>query len=178
MIREVNGHKVGSDPRALQDSLRHASGSVVLKILPSYQEPPPPRQVRPWERPQIPTLHPNPHPIPPSVPPCIPHSPPCPQLPLPAVPTPVLSPEPHEPLSPCPCPVPLGCWHPRALSAGLCVQPTAPELSPTPECCRGYTNPPGSAQPSSAEHSPVQPNRAVQTARTKPQSLSSTPSTR
>lgn len=50
VIREVNGREVGSDPRALQDSLRHASGSVVLKILPSYQEPPPPRQVRPWKR--------------------------------------------------------------------------------------------------------------------------------
>ncbi|NXH56761.1 MPP2 protein, partial [Rhabdornis inornatus] len=46
VIREVNGREVGSDPRALQDSLRHASGSVVLKILPSYQEPHPPRQVR------------------------------------------------------------------------------------------------------------------------------------
>ncbi|RMB94783.1 hypothetical protein DUI87_28762 [Hirundo rustica rustica] len=44
VIREVNGREVGSDPRALQDSLRHASGSVVLKILPSYQEPHPPRQ--------------------------------------------------------------------------------------------------------------------------------------
>ncbi|KAF4805704.1 hypothetical protein TURU_000100 [Turdus rufiventris] len=51
VIREVNGHKVGSDPRALQDSLRLASGSVVLKILPSYQEPPPYRQVRPWKQP-------------------------------------------------------------------------------------------------------------------------------
>ncbi|NWR40037.1 MPP2 protein, partial [Tachuris rubrigastra] len=45
VIREVNGREVGSDPRVLQDSLRHASGSVVLKILPSYQEPHPPRQV-------------------------------------------------------------------------------------------------------------------------------------
>eukprot|EP00076_Gallus_gallus_P030543 XP_015155111.1 MAGUK p55 subfamily member 2 isoform X10 [Gallus gallus] len=45
VIREVNGQEVGSDPRVLQDSLRHASGSVVLKILPSYQEPHPPRQV-------------------------------------------------------------------------------------------------------------------------------------
>ncbi|XP_046760433.1 MAGUK p55 subfamily member 2 isoform X20 [Gallus gallus] len=44
VIREVNGQEVGSDPRVLQDSLRHASGSVVLKILPSYQEPHPPRQ--------------------------------------------------------------------------------------------------------------------------------------
>ncbi|KAM6042086.1 MAGUK p55 subfamily member 2 isoform 3-T4 [Chlamydotis macqueenii] len=45
VIREVNGRAVGSDPRALQDSLRQASGSVLLKILPSYQEPHPPRQV-------------------------------------------------------------------------------------------------------------------------------------
>ncbi|NWR66838.1 MPP2 protein, partial [Bucorvus abyssinicus] len=45
VIREVNGHEVGSDPRVLQDTLRQASGSVVLKILPSYQEPHPPRQV-------------------------------------------------------------------------------------------------------------------------------------
>ncbi|KFW80770.1 MAGUK p55 subfamily member 2 [Manacus vitellinus] len=58
VIREVNGREVGSDPRALQDSLRHASGSVVLKILPSYQEPHPPRQVLPLH----PALHPTPHP--------------------------------------------------------------------------------------------------------------------
>ncbi|XP_031456407.1 MAGUK p55 subfamily member 2 [Phasianus colchicus] len=45
VIREVNGQEVGSDPRVLQDSLRHASGSVILKILPSYQEPHPPRQI-------------------------------------------------------------------------------------------------------------------------------------
>ncbi|XP_030364599.1 MAGUK p55 subfamily member 2 isoform X4 [Strigops habroptila] len=44
VIREVNGREVGSDPRALQDTLRQASGSVVLKVLPSYQEPHPPRQ--------------------------------------------------------------------------------------------------------------------------------------
>ncbi|XP_064380634.1 MAGUK p55 subfamily member 2 isoform X1 [Dromaius novaehollandiae] len=45
VIREVDGREVGSDPRALQELLRDASGSVVLKILPSYQEPHPPRQV-------------------------------------------------------------------------------------------------------------------------------------
>ncbi|NXN93742.1 MPP2 protein, partial [Rhinopomastus cyanomelas] len=45
VIREVNGREVGSDPRVLQDTLRQASGSIVLKILPSYQEPHPPRQV-------------------------------------------------------------------------------------------------------------------------------------
>lgn len=45
VIREVNGKEVGSDPQALQDMLREASGSVVLKILPSYQEQHPLRQV-------------------------------------------------------------------------------------------------------------------------------------
>ncbi|XP_053115250.1 MAGUK p55 subfamily member 2 isoform X1 [Hemicordylus capensis] len=45
IIKEVNGQEVGSDPRALQEMLKNASGSVVLKILPSYQEPHPPRQV-------------------------------------------------------------------------------------------------------------------------------------
>ncbi|NWS90247.1 MPP2 protein, partial [Toxostoma redivivum] len=34
VIREVNGREVGSDPRALQDSLRHASGSVVPPCIP------------------------------------------------------------------------------------------------------------------------------------------------
>ncbi|XP_066484057.1 MAGUK p55 subfamily member 2 isoform X1 [Tiliqua scincoides] len=45
IIKEVNGQEVGSDPRALQEVLKNASGSVILKILPSYQEPHPPRQV-------------------------------------------------------------------------------------------------------------------------------------
>ncbi|XP_053550438.1 MAGUK p55 subfamily member 2 isoform X1 [Bombina bombina] len=45
VIREVNGKEVGSDPQALQEMLREASGSVVLKILPSYQEQHPLRQV-------------------------------------------------------------------------------------------------------------------------------------
>ncbi|XP_056405291.1 MAGUK p55 subfamily member 2 isoform X2 [Hyla sarda] len=45
VIREVNGREVGSDPQALQELLREASGSVVLKILPSYQEQHPLRQV-------------------------------------------------------------------------------------------------------------------------------------
>ncbi|XP_028931667.1 MAGUK p55 subfamily member 2 isoform X3 [Ornithorhynchus anatinus] len=45
VIKEVNGQEVGSDPRGLQELLRSASGSVVLKILPSYQEPHLPRQV-------------------------------------------------------------------------------------------------------------------------------------
>ncbi|NXC76900.1 MPP2 protein, partial [Anhinga anhinga] len=64
VIREVNGREVGSDPRALQDSLRHASGSVVLKILPSYQEPHPPRQVPPC----TPRCTPHPHPAPTTLP--------------------------------------------------------------------------------------------------------------
>ncbi|XP_066442816.1 MAGUK p55 subfamily member 2 isoform X2 [Eleutherodactylus coqui] len=45
VIREVNGREVGNDPQALQEMLREASGSVVLKILPSYQEQHPLRQV-------------------------------------------------------------------------------------------------------------------------------------
>uniref|UniRef100_A0A8C3STH9 Membrane palmitoylated protein 2 n=1 Tax=Chelydra serpentina TaxID=8475 RepID=A0A8C3STH9_CHESE len=45
VIKEVNGKEVGNDPKVLQEMLKNATGSVVLKILPSYQEPPPPRQV-------------------------------------------------------------------------------------------------------------------------------------
>ncbi|XP_050790669.1 MAGUK p55 subfamily member 2 isoform X2 [Gopherus flavomarginatus] len=45
VIKEVNGKEVGNDPKVLQEMLKSATGSVVLKILPSYQEPPPPRQV-------------------------------------------------------------------------------------------------------------------------------------
>ncbi|KTG04253.1 hypothetical protein cypCar_00032335 [Cyprinus carpio] len=44
IIKEVNGREVGDDPRVLQEMLQEDSGSVVLKILPSYQEPHPPRQ--------------------------------------------------------------------------------------------------------------------------------------
>uniref|UniRef100_UPI00358FF95B MAGUK p55 subfamily member 2-like n=1 Tax=Myxine glutinosa TaxID=7769 RepID=UPI00358FF95B len=40
VIREVNGHEVAGDPSGLQNSLRDASGSVVLKVLPSYTKPP------------------------------------------------------------------------------------------------------------------------------------------
>ncbi|TFK10574.1 E3 ubiquitin-protein ligase Topors [Platysternon megacephalum] len=45
VIKEVNGKEVGNDPKVLQEMLKNATGSVVLKILPSYQEPLPPRQV-------------------------------------------------------------------------------------------------------------------------------------
>ncbi|XP_067397181.1 MAGUK p55 subfamily member 2 isoform X2 [Emydura macquarii macquarii] len=45
VIKEVNGKEVGNDPKVLQEMLKNATGSVVLKILPSYQEPHPPRQV-------------------------------------------------------------------------------------------------------------------------------------
>lgn len=55
IIKEVNGQPVGSDPRALQELLRSASGSVILKILPSYQEPHLPRQVGPPT--EVPTQH-------------------------------------------------------------------------------------------------------------------------
>lgn len=42
---QVNGREVGQDPRVLQEELQATSGSVVLKILPSYHEAIPPRQV-------------------------------------------------------------------------------------------------------------------------------------
>ncbi|XP_054616511.1 MAGUK p55 subfamily member 2-like isoform X1 [Dunckerocampus dactyliophorus] len=45
IIKEVNGRDVGQDPRVLQEELQAASGSVVLKILPSYHETNPPRQM-------------------------------------------------------------------------------------------------------------------------------------
>lgn len=45
IIKEVNGKDVGDGPRVLQEMLQEASGSIVLKVLPSYQEPQPPRQV-------------------------------------------------------------------------------------------------------------------------------------
>ncbi|XP_016350433.1 MAGUK p55 subfamily member 2-like [Sinocyclocheilus anshuiensis] len=45
IIKEVNGREVGDDPRVLQEMLQEASGGVVLKILPSYQEPHPLRQI-------------------------------------------------------------------------------------------------------------------------------------
>ncbi|MEQ2205837.1 MAGUK p55 subfamily member 2, partial [Xenoophorus captivus] len=45
IIKEVNGKEVDNDPKVLQEMLKEASGSVVLKILPSYQEPHTPRQV-------------------------------------------------------------------------------------------------------------------------------------
>ncbi|XP_074835277.1 MAGUK p55 subfamily member 2 isoform X3 [Carettochelys insculpta] len=45
VIKEVNGKEVSNDPKVLQEMLKDATGSVVLKILPSYQEPHPPRQV-------------------------------------------------------------------------------------------------------------------------------------
>ncbi|XP_061568000.1 MAGUK p55 subfamily member 2a [Cololabis saira] len=45
VIKEVNGREVGRDARVLQEELQAARGIVVLKILPSYQETIPPRQV-------------------------------------------------------------------------------------------------------------------------------------
>uniref|UniRef100_A0A673W8C2 MAGUK p55 scaffold protein 2b n=1 Tax=Salmo trutta TaxID=8032 RepID=A0A673W8C2_SALTR len=45
IIKEVNAKEVGNDPKVLQQMLKEASGSVVLKILPSYQEPHNPRQI-------------------------------------------------------------------------------------------------------------------------------------
>lgn len=45
MRLQVNGREVGRDPRVLQEELQAASGNVFLKILPSYHEAIPPRQV-------------------------------------------------------------------------------------------------------------------------------------
>ena len=46
IIREVNGREVGSNPKELQELLKHSSGSITLKILPSYRDTPAPPQVR------------------------------------------------------------------------------------------------------------------------------------
>ncbi|XP_042280977.1 MAGUK p55 subfamily member 6a isoform X2 [Thunnus albacares] len=45
IIREVNGREVGSDPNELQELLRDCSGSITLKVLPSYRDTPAPPQV-------------------------------------------------------------------------------------------------------------------------------------
>uniref|UniRef100_A0A8P4GC32 Protein associated with LIN7 2, MAGUK p55 family member a n=1 Tax=Dicentrarchus labrax TaxID=13489 RepID=A0A8P4GC32_DICLA len=46
IIREVNGREVGSNPNELQELLRDCSGSITLKVLPSYRDTPAPPQVR------------------------------------------------------------------------------------------------------------------------------------
>lgn len=46
VILEVDGREVGSSPHELQEMLKGCSGSVVLKVLPSYKDPPAPPQVR------------------------------------------------------------------------------------------------------------------------------------
>lgn len=46
IIREVNGREVGSNPHHLQELLRDCSGSITLKVLPSYRDAPAPPQVR------------------------------------------------------------------------------------------------------------------------------------
>lgn len=46
IIREVNGREVGSNPQDLQELLRDCSGSITLKVLPSYRDAPAPPQVR------------------------------------------------------------------------------------------------------------------------------------
>ncbi|XP_068944802.1 protein PALS2 isoform X1 [Petaurus breviceps papuanus] len=45
VIKEVNGHEVGNNPKELQELLRSISGSVTLKILPSYRDAVTPQQV-------------------------------------------------------------------------------------------------------------------------------------
>lgn len=46
VILEVDGQEVGSSPHELQEMLKGCSGSVVLKVLPSYRDAPAPPQVR------------------------------------------------------------------------------------------------------------------------------------
>ena len=45
IIKEVNGHEVGNNPKELQELLKNISGSVTLKILPSYRDTISPQQV-------------------------------------------------------------------------------------------------------------------------------------
>ncbi|KAG8443003.1 hypothetical protein GDO86_011717 [Hymenochirus boettgeri] len=45
IIKEINGHEVGNNPKELQELLRSISGSVTLKILPSYKDTINPQQV-------------------------------------------------------------------------------------------------------------------------------------
>lgn len=49
IIREVNGREVGTNPHDLQELLRDCSGSITLKVLPSYKHTPAPPQVRKQE---------------------------------------------------------------------------------------------------------------------------------
>uniref|UniRef100_A0A3Q1HKK9 Membrane protein, palmitoylated 6a (MAGUK p55 subfamily member 6) n=1 Tax=Anabas testudineus TaxID=64144 RepID=A0A3Q1HKK9_ANATE len=46
IICEVNGREVGTNPHELQELLRDCSGSIILKVLPSYKETPTLPQVR------------------------------------------------------------------------------------------------------------------------------------
>ncbi|KAB1276004.1 MAGUK p55 subfamily member 6, partial [Camelus dromedarius] len=45
IIKEVNGHEVGNNPKELQELLKNISGSVTLKILPSYRDTIIPQQI-------------------------------------------------------------------------------------------------------------------------------------
>lgn len=45
IICEVNGREVGSNPNELQELLRDCSGSVTLKVLPSYRDTPAPPRI-------------------------------------------------------------------------------------------------------------------------------------
>ncbi|XP_038567580.1 MAGUK p55 subfamily member 6-like isoform X2 [Micropterus salmoides] len=45
IIREVNGREVGRNPLELQEQLRDCSGSITLKVLPSYRDTPASPQV-------------------------------------------------------------------------------------------------------------------------------------
>ncbi|NWH77536.1 MPP6 protein, partial [Piaya cayana] len=45
IIKEVNGHEVGNNPKELQELLKNSSGSITLKIVPSYRDTVIPQQV-------------------------------------------------------------------------------------------------------------------------------------
>ena len=45
VILEVDGRAVGGDPKELQELLKDCSGTMTLKVLPSYREAPAPPQV-------------------------------------------------------------------------------------------------------------------------------------
>lgn len=45
IIREVNGHEVSCNPQELQEILKASSGSITLKVVPSYRDTPAPPQV-------------------------------------------------------------------------------------------------------------------------------------
>ena len=46
IIREVNGREVSCNPQELQEALKASSGSITMKVVPSYRDTPAPPQAR------------------------------------------------------------------------------------------------------------------------------------